>query len=287
MSDRLTVADARRAHELLYRRAPLDDGRSFCPVCDPSALHEWTATIAKNGKGARLACSNGCNPDAIGAAFSTALRLAGQRNLEDDPLQTIRETLRLPGLVRVVKQGRTGEAYDLELDDGRTVELGDSGDLFDFRKLRKAIAGQADVVIPRLKPAELDAIAERLIREGAANVREVPTAIEQAAGWITAYLDEVHHERHVDLSDSPRLYELLEPTARPPLIDTAGSVHVRLEHLAYWINRLAGLERIGTRELATRLSRLGFATTQLSARRGSDVRKSRYWASPASWEPTR
>lgn len=115
------------------------------------------------------------------------------RALEDgastaDPaskLAKLRELLRLP-LARVLKRTLPNEEpqFALILDSGEEITVGGADDLLSQRHMRGVVAGSADRVMPRLKPAAWDKLAQLLL-----DIREreqLPEDLTVHAGVRTA-----------------------------------------------------------------------------------------------------
>ncbi len=273
--DQALAALARNGH------APrASDGRGHCPLC----TSEWTLAISQNGNGAHLTCDSGCDSEHIRGALLAERNRARLADTPSSKLDQLRAQLKLPGLSRVIKRGKDGDAYDLELDDGRRIELGSASDLLRHHHMKAAILGKADVLIKPRKPAEHEAVVELLVQTAELD-DQVMTTDEETRAWLGAYVSETHVAT-LDLNDSGALYEYLGNLSCLGPFIADGRLHVRLRNIATWLNRTGG-GRVTVPELSMRLARLKFETTQPSARNGDQTRKARYWRSPAGFEVER
>ena len=201
-----------------------------------------------------------------------------------EPLDFLRERLRLSQLERVVRQGQDAQAVDLELRGGITVRLGRGRDVLEPRKLRGAIYEQAGVVIPRMKGDQHDKLAEVIYE--AAEVRDAALSeAEQTCGWLNSYLSRGWvPEGRLDPDDRETLVDLLGPPGEAWTFRGADErLYVRLQPLAKHVQLNAA--RTTQQDLATRLGRLGFERKQLTVRDGDRTLKARYWVSPPGFVP--
>ena len=81
-------------------------------------------------------------------------------------LAKLREALRLPLLARVVSRSPLdGEdpQFALVLHSGEEIFVGNAEALLSQRRIQALVAGRADRVIPRLKPAEWDQVVQLML----------------------------------------------------------------------------------------------------------------------------
>lgn len=255
-----------------------NDLLTLCPSCrQPGLIFE-----PDNGE-PRLECPHGCNAAATVLTLST---MSMPRGPFVDRVEVLRQKLNLPELQRVVKHGRLGDAYELHLDDGKIIEIGNVIVLMTQSKFRAAFMPQARRNPPRYKTAEWDDVAE-LVEQVAEEFDEVASTAEETAGWIRGYLPSATVRRGVDTANAATLYDLLGAANGdlPAFFDREGRLHLRLEQLVRWLGRIGGV-RVTAPELSTRLSRLGFKGNRLAARSGEEIRRARYWVSPPNFEET-
>lgn len=260
--------------------APTDDRPTWlCPRCRTGDLN-----VSQNGGAPGFTCGGPRGCDDVGTWLTEMLKHSqgkdrATRGPHVDHVEVLRHHLQLPELQRIVKDGRRGENYQLVLQDGRVIAIGGVAVLTNQTRFRNAVLPQLRRLPPRLKPAQWDDVAEHT--EQAAEERDtIASAEEEAVEWIADWLRRSSVPT-VDLGDAEQLFDLL---ASPPraLVTPDGRLCLRLPELLRWIAQRTA-ERISTREMSTRLAALGFTKPsdggQLQARRGSEIRKARYWIS--------
>jgi len=222
-----------------------------------------------------------------------ALDGSGQRALDEAwhafrekhgemPLDRLRRQLRSPDLRRVIKHGRSNSLWDLELQDGSRVPLGNSEQIQEPKKVRGALLSVGRV-IERFSLKDFDPITEAL-----ALVAEVEDTVaserEETLAWLASFVNQVGGGRIRRLDDVDHLRHLLEePDGDPAFFDGDGRLYLRLAKLAQHVTKGIG-QRTTVRDLAARLDRAGFGKHQLSARDGEHSLKARYWRSSAGFD---
>jgi hypothetical protein len=215
------------------------------------------------------------------------LGLAGFRDEDDQPVEAIdfaRRKTKLPALARVVKHGDdAGAIYDLELDGGARIPVGQSADLLNPRKVDAALA-DFGAVIPYYTPKRWRPVAAALL--AITEVEDTGSSeAEETGAWIASFTRSHVGAREIDVLDVEDLVRVLEdPDDRPAFRGSDRALSVRLEPLMRHMLMHIGT-RASRREVSARLARLGFEREQLSARSGDAVLKARYWKSPADFDP--
>jgi hypothetical protein len=199
-----------------------------------------------------------------------------------DPMDFLRRSLRSPDLKRVVKHGQSNSLWDLELEDGSRIPLGNSEQIQEPKKVRGALLSVGRP-IRRFKLDDFDPITEALAL--LAEVEDsVGSEIEETAGWIASLVVTYDCNRVLQIEDADTLRNLLaDPDDLVAFRDGQDRLHLRLPKLAYHVTRSIG-QRTTVRDLSVRLARAEFKKVQLSARDGEKTLKARYWRSPAGFD---
>jgi hypothetical protein len=190
----------------------------------------------------------------------------------DDPREYACRKLGLPIRRTVRRPADSGHLYDLELDDGRQLPLGDS--VLDPRRVEKVLEGH-DIVIRYYTPAQWRTIAAALIAivKNEAGV----TAEDVLKGWIRGRLE----------GAAPTL-DLKDDDDRSAAISndgfwTAGDVlYVYLDRLEEYVRGYLKMP-VTRAQLVARLGRLGFTRERVrETRRSRDQEpgKRMFWRSP-------
>ncbi|MGI8731069.1 MAG: hypothetical protein ACR2LK_13990 [Solirubrobacteraceae bacterium] len=297
MSGRPTLDQALDA---LQRLSPnsLCGGPYHCPWCDPSAEQAPGLFVNQNGTGPRYECktgADGCAPATIERMVVAAIRSvpapAAATTLDERARDVLTRCLndswddasRGLKVARVIKRGRH---VDIELDDGRVIEMGTASQMLNRRQFEAAILEQVEILIKPLEVgahrslvAGLVAIAER---------RDVVTAADETKDWIGEHLRRRGRGPAVDLNDPDDLRDVIVNGGGCPFRTTQGRVCVSLTELRTHVVRGMSGDRLTVPELSTRLSRLGFTKPseggQLSVRHNGKSVKARYWISRAGFE---
>src|SRR4051794_28304153 len=96
-----------------------------CPVHDPAAAGEPSLRISVNGNGPKFECAAGCPPNAIEAHVEYRMRDRSTTMVRPaNALDKVRAQLPELAVAHVIKWGAGGEAYELGLEGGRSIELG-------------------------------------------------------------------------------------------------------------------------------------------------------------------
>lgn len=289
MSDRPSTEDVLRAHAQITGQRVAPGGLTRCPRCGAEGF-----TISANGTGSHYAGCE-CQAELLDALYAGALAASSSTGSaptpasRDEQLDAIRDMFTawsrpkgaFPAIRRVIKRGRSGDAYDLELADGSILELGSAADLLNRGKFRAALFGQADVVLI-LKPDDHANLAATIAQ--VAELADLPSGDQETAAWVSAYVEQNFVQR-IDRSRADQVWDLLTTAGGPPpFLDTAGRLYVQLDPLRAWLRRM-DVERLTRRQLAERLQRSGFEDLTVAARHGDQTRHRAYWASPPGWEP--
>jgi hypothetical protein len=197
------------------------------------------------------------------------------------PLDRLRRQLRSPDLRRVIKHGRSNSLWDLELQDGSRVPLGNSEQIQEPKKVRGALLSVGRP-IERFSLKDFDPITEAL-----ALVAEVEDTVaserEETLGWIASFVNVMDGGRTRKLEGDHLLNLLRDPDNEPVFRDGEGRLYLRLAKLAQHVTKGIG-QRTTARDLSARLDRAGFGKHQLGARDGEQTLKARYWRSPPGFD---
>ncbi|HEX5527225.1 MAG TPA: hypothetical protein VFX44_08540 [Solirubrobacterales bacterium] len=197
------------------------------------------------------------------------------------PMDFLRRQLRSPDLRRVIKHGRSNSLWDLELQNGDRVPLGNSEQIQEPKKVRGALLSVGRP-IKRFSLKEFDPVTEAL-----ALVAEVEDTIasedEETAAWVASFVGHWGGGQARRLEGDHLVHLLESPDDIPVFRDGEGRIYLRLARLAQHVTKHIG-QRTTVRDLSARLDRAGFASRQLSARSGERVLKARYWHSPAGYD---
>ncbi|MDQ3729635.1 MAG: bifunctional DNA primase/polymerase [Actinomycetota bacterium] len=184
---------------------------------------------------------------------------------------------------RVVHSGSALVTYAATLEDGTTIELGESHQVaHDPRRLDARIAAAAGHEPPYYTPKEWRPYGLALVRAAVAD--ETATTAEDE---IREWLGDLDFSATIDLEDADTLYAAL----RDNIIGFRGSderLYVRPAKLVDYVKRHYG-ERVSGSEIRRRLGRLGFTKPRnregkLAARRGDKTASRRFLASPPGFD---
>jgi hypothetical protein len=227
-----------------------------------------------------------------GEAEELIASLAGAARSRDDawaafreehgemPMPYLRRQLRSPDLRRVIQHGRGNSLWDLELQDGSRIPLGNGEQIQEPKKVRAALLGVGRP-IKRFKLAEFDPITEALSL--VAEVEDtIASEVEETLAWVASFLHQQEGRRR-SLDPDELLPLLSDPDDEPAWRDEEGRLYLRLPKLARHVTKTIG-QRTTVRDLAARLDRCGFVKKQLGARDGEETIKARYWRSPAAFD---
>lgn len=187
---------------------------------------------------------------------------------------------------RVIKRGAVDGIFELIPATGDPVTLGTAADLYRFRTIQAAwldartgVGGETIADSERFTWSSRVAIINR-----AAEIVETMSEADETRSWLGGLI-RGDYQQQKDVGNPESLFELLaNGVDREFFESTDGRLFVRLAPLLDRIDRYR-LGRIkGQRELALRLSRIGFSPIQLAARQGERTAKARYWVSPEGWE---
>lgn len=197
------------------------------------------------------------------------------------PLEFLRTSLKSPDLRRVVKHGSSNSLWDLELENGSRIPLGTSVQIQEFKKVKGALLGVGRVM-RRFTASEFDSVTEAfaLVAE---TEDTVASENEETAGWLASFIAD-RGSQQLKIRDVDTLRNLLrDPDDLAIFRDEQNRIYLRLPKLAVHVTRVVG-QRTTSRDLAARLSRLGFTKKQLGARDGEETLKARFWRSPAGFD---
>jgi hypothetical protein len=205
----------------------------------------------------------------------------------------------LPALTEILQRGGgQDDPFEFLFSDGARVVI---DDICSPLLVQKALAHATPWSIKSFSRPKWNAEVVRLIRT-AARVVQVITEEEETMGWIRAHLKPLmarpkwDHKHGVLLFSDPPSEEypssllqcLLQLNDRDGnvLVDPQGRIHLKLTYLLRTVTMDVG-NRTSSRDLAKRLSRVGWDKIQLSAW-DPETKKSpkwRCWVSPAgAWE---
>jgi hypothetical protein len=195
-------------------------------------------------------------------------------------LRFLRRKLRIPTLAGVIRHGKSDSSFDLTLEDGSAIVIGDIGNLLNWGHVQKRVADATNHVPSGLSKKWKSKYAEWLLQM--AVVRETLSAEDETREWINHL---ARSKGRVDLKDTDPERDALFDAVRggDSFFSTDGQAFIRLACLLRHVetNRL-GRVKGQQRELADRLSRLQFTPKPKAARsrRNGTVRTGRYWMSP-------
>ncbi|HEV7483609.1 MAG TPA: hypothetical protein VGO13_10975 [Solirubrobacterales bacterium] len=197
------------------------------------------------------------------------------------PLDFLRTSLKSYDLSRVIKHGSSNSLWDLELENGTRIPLGTSVQIQEFKKVKGALLS-AGRVMRRFTASEFDKVTEAfaLVAE---TEDTVASENEETAGWLASFIADRGGQK-VKLGDADTLRNLLrDPDDLALFRDEQDRIYLRLPKLSVHVTRVIG-QRTTSRDLAARLSRLGFKKKQLGARDGDETLKARFWRSPPNFD---
>jgi hypothetical protein len=198
-----------------------------------------------------------------------------------DPLEYARDKLLLPSLARTVKRGHQEPLYDLELDDGTLIPLGDAERLLNPRKVAAALLDEG-VSIPTYSWPKFRPIAGCL-RAIAEEQDTGATPDGDTTGWLARYAAECATAA-VDLADPDQRADVLGDLRRG-FYTTEPRLFIPSDRFAAWVTSALRV-RMTHREMAARLQRLGFTREEVVATdRHGRRRKGRFAASPLGYDP--
>jgi hypothetical protein len=200
------------------------------------------------------------------------------------PMPYLRRQLRSPDLRRVIKHGRSNSLWDLELQDGDRIPLGNSEAIQEPKKVRGALLSVGRP-IKRFSPKDFDPVTEALAL--VAEVEDtVASEVEETLAWVASFANAMGAEvstRPRSLEGDHLVHMLRDPDSVSAFRDEEGRLYMRLPALARHVTKHIG-QRTTVRDLAARLDRAGFAKKQLGARDGEATIKARYWRSPPAFD---
>lgn len=199
-----------------------------------------------------------------------------------EALDLAQRGLGLPELRRVIKRGRDRALYELVLEDGTVVPLGDVAAITSGTKVRLAIIDALTRYVPRLAGKGYEPICEALLSL-AEVIDDGQSPLDEVRAWLSEE-SEYHRGRLVDLTDPEERLAVVRD-GRSVLHATDGRVYVRLEALVQRAQRLHHVNVTG-REVGARLAALDFERVKLRETNvGGEGRRQRwYLASPVGFD---
>jgi hypothetical protein len=204
---------------------------------------------------------------------------------KSDLIGALKRALKIE-IQKVVKHGGTGGTFELQLADGRKVDLGDAAAVLSQRLVRAAVADATTDVIPAMKAAVWDRVAAAIFKAaGPAPIEEAPEQ-DEARWYVSSYFA---HCPIIDIDERDRaaltktIREAQEGGRTTPLKNQDGRLMIHLGGLLYHIRLQHGV-LLSFREVAKRLRKLGFTRRDLEGK--DDARgkcRINVWVAPREW----
>lgn len=116
------------------------------------------------------------------AASTANTAAASDESASPELLEVLNRALKIE-IRKIVKYGANGGTFELQLEDGHKVDIGDAATVLSQRNVRAAIADATTDVVPALKATQWDKIAAAIFKcAGPAPVEEAPEAMETR--WV-------------------------------------------------------------------------------------------------------
>lgn len=186
-------------------------------------------------------------------------------------LKTLRGLFKLPTLASVIQRGSSDSTYELKLEDGKIIVLGNSNEIHQQSKVRARLF-DANVIMPKYSSEKWDGVL-RAIRD-AADVVETLTEAEELRGYVIEILG-VHrsHLNYDDIAsvdfndeDKTELLKTLDDRKNRGFYDRRrGAVYLPLRKIIEHLNFNSG-RRWTQREVVALLTRHDFTHRQKSVR---------------------
>jgi hypothetical protein len=164
------------------------------------------------------------------------------KEASSDPLASLKERLRLPGLAQVLKRGK---CYELVLADGRRVELGRTAAVMRSKGVECTINDELDVLsgVGTLSSEEWRPFAEQIIHHATVIDDESRPSFVEA---LHAFVVERRFARDgtpyaVNRKDAADERALIAAKS-DAFVDTAGCVYVRFDVFQQWLKKECSLD---------------------------------------------
>lgn len=204
---------------------------------------------------------------------------------KSDLIGALKRALKIE-IQKVVKHGGTGGTFELQLADGRKVDLGDAAAVLSQRLVRAAVADATTDVIPAMKAAVWDRVAGAIFKAaGPAPIEEAPEQ-DEARWYVGSYFA---HCPIIEIDERDRaaltkiIREAQEGGRTTPFKNQDGRLMIHLGGLLYHIRLQHGV-LLSFREVAKRLRKLGFTRRDLEGK--DDARgkcRINVWVAPREW----
>lgn len=201
---------------------------------------------------------------------------------------SINNFLKLPSHLEIVAVEKLGvdrdSEFDLLLRDGRRVGVGTTDDILRWPRFRAALAAGCQVVVLHtVRPAFWLPWAANLI--SGARLVDIGRRDDDSSDWVRGF---IRHspEREVNWDDQAERFKELKQLALSnwPLVTTGGEVFLKIGDLLRHVTLVYG-QRTTAGDLRTRLARIGFVASVVSARDPASkaIASVRLWKSPATF----
>ncbi|HKX46183.1 MAG TPA: primase C-terminal domain-containing protein [Planctomycetota bacterium] len=176
--------------------------------------------------------------------------------------------------LRIARIVRRGEKYAVTMDDGRTAGLRDTSYIRNFDRFADAIADAAAVNLdPKLRKS-WTAVGQMIL--DVVEEVDVETQNDETRGWLAAVQDGAGAV--VDLEEAEDV-ERVKEHGRVPFLRRDGVLYALTQPLCARL-RQAGVARAGVREMADRLSALGWTRVHLGFGARGDQKRFKAWMRP-------
>ena len=208
-------------------------------------------------------------------------------------LKSLRKMLKVPSLERVIKRRKTDSKYELQLEDGTLIVLGDANDLQTPRKTKAALFDAGIVLID--EKGKWLTILQKI--QAACELVELGSDEEEFRSLIFEFLElseTLSSSRlFMNLNNEESIARLLEAIKNKSrqgerFYDETGTVYLKLNNFINWLNTQNSVDRWSKRDVKMLLSRHGFSEKQKLIHPYTNGKRDtkfvgRFWISPPNY----